>query len=392
MKKAIILIICIAILCLVFSACELSLNKDGGDAIAQLTQLPEPNLIEIVDNYVYWEEVPNASSYVVKINNYQENAGNQLKYSIPSIMDGRLDYNVPTELHIYVKAKGNQILYADSEWSKELTYTYTKSGNANTDDGTKTKLSIPSNIQMNGNVLSWNEVLNASGYQIRIEGYQSIISTAMAYYDFVSVFGESTSFNAQIRSVASKDSIYADSDWTVMTSLYYRKDEERVQIGFSDTYKSNGLGRTIDLINSTSYKPKNGTGYIFNEQELFSRTLIEENIRDQKATYEYGTSFDSFYSKWQFNVGLKVANNHLGINGMNFLPGTADFNVDVKGGYEQVRQEDTKELYIKMHHNIVGKSVEILGHAFPALPFHRGFGIGVCLSSEEREQGPRQHR
>lgn len=267
--KKIPVIIFVLLMCFTFSACDWSIDKDGGEMVMNLTQLPTPAVTEIRDDYVYWQEVPNASSYVIKINNFQESAGNSLKYSIAAVMDNRIDADTPIELHIYVKAKGNQILFSDSEWSSEITYTYTK---------------ISSN------------------------------------------------------------------------------DENKVQVGFNDIYKSNGLGRTIDLINADSYKPKSGVGYIFNEEALFRRTLLEEAIRDQKAIYEYGTSYDSFYNKWKFDIGLKVANNTLGING-NFLPGTADFNIEAKGGYEQVRKEETKELYIKMHHNIVGKSVEILGHA-----------------------------
>lgn len=267
MKKLLVVFLSV-LLCLNLIACDLSFDKDGGEITTNLTKLPTPVIKSVENDYVFWEEVPNASSYIVKINDYQESAGNQLKYSIASVMDSRVEENTPTELHIYIKAKGNQVLYSDSEWSKEITYTYTK---------------------------------------VSSEG--------------------------------------------------------KVQVGFKDVYKSNGLGRTIDLISADSYKPKSGVGYIFDESALFHRTLLEETIRDQKATYEYGTSFDSFYSKWKFDIGAKVAKNDLGIDGMNFMPGSADFNIEVKGGYEQVRKEETKELYIKMHHNIVGKSVEIIGHA-----------------------------
>lgn len=113
--------------CFIVSSCDLSFDKDGGEVVTNLTALPTPINVRVgMDNYIYWDEVPNASSYIVKINDYQESAGNQLKYSISSIMNSKIEYNVPTELHIYIKAKGNQISYSDSNWSNEVVYSYTK--------------------------------------------------------------------------------------------------------------------------------------------------------------------------------------------------------------------------------------------------------------------------
>ncbi len=353
MKKKLLMLFSL-LLCSALSSCDFDSNNISG--IQEVTKLPTPNIREVLDNYVYWDEVPNASSYIIKINSYQENAGNQLKYSISSIMDNRIESNVPTELHIYVKANGNQILYSDSDWSSEYVYTYTKKTNV----VSKTKLDWPTNIQMENSIISWDEVPNANGYQLRIEGDSNVYSTARTQYDVSSLFNETTEFKVQLKSVASEFSNYSDSDWTVVTPLKYEKAKQSAQIGFNDTYKSNGLGRTIDLINADSYKPKNGTGYIFDEEALFDRTLVEESIGDQKATYEYGTSFESFYNKWKVDIGAKVSSK---IDGANYFPASAEFNVEVKSGYEQVRKEETNELYIKMHHNIVGKSVEIMGHA-----------------------------
>lgn len=128
MKKFLTLFLSL-IVCITFSACRFSLDKNGGDLVSNLTKLPTPTITEVHDDYVYWNEVPNASSYVIRINDIQESIGNSLKYSIAAIMDARLEINIPTELHIYIKAKGNQVLYGDSDWSGEYLYTYTKINN-----------------------------------------------------------------------------------------------------------------------------------------------------------------------------------------------------------------------------------------------------------------------
>ena len=62
------------------ASCKVSVDENGISAIENFTKLPAPNIVEVKDNYVYWEEVPNASSYLIKINNYQESTGNKLNY------------------------------------------------------------------------------------------------------------------------------------------------------------------------------------------------------------------------------------------------------------------------------------------------------------------------
>lgn len=129
MKKNTAIIAIIALcLCLILTAC----NEDFNNPL--LEKLETPNVVEIVNDYVYWKEVPNASSYVIQINDIQQNAGNSLKYSIASIMDNRLEADIPTELHIYVKARGNQLTNSDSDWSAEKVYIYTKSDSSTNEE------------------------------------------------------------------------------------------------------------------------------------------------------------------------------------------------------------------------------------------------------------------
>ncbi len=217
--------------CIALTACDLSFNKDSGEVIANLTQLPTPNLTEVIDNYVYWEDIPNASSYVVKINNYQENAGNQLKYSISSIIDGRLDYNVPIELHIYVKAKGNQIMYSDSEWSTELVYTYTKIGNLDIENpNEKTILVTPVfSYDKKNNLIEWSSVTGADGYEIKLNE-NSIIIPQMTKCEYRPNIEPNVDFSFSMRALAPDNSAnYKNSNWTRTTQLkYIPSSEEKI--------------------------------------------------------------------------------------------------------------------------------------------------------------------
>lgn len=353
MKKSFIFVAG-CILALGITACDVKFGDVSGN-ISNILELKVPESItyDNVDT-VSWNSVSNCDGYTVSVDGKEYNT-TALSYTV--------SFAETKDFTFMIKARGKALYTSDSPWSETFTWHYEKKDNGGNQDDRKTKLAWPTNIQFNDAIISWNEVPNAIGYQLRIEETQAIYETARTSYDVSAIFNQSTSFSVKLRSIAPEDSRYLNSEWTVATPFNYVKPIDTVQIGFDDTYKSNGLGRTIDLINSNSFKPKSGSGYIFNEADLFSRTLVEETIGDQSATYEYGTSFDSFYSKWKADIDVKVSNNLLGIDGANFLPGTADFNIEVKGGYQGVSQKETKELYIKMHHNIVGKSVEIFGHA-----------------------------
>ena len=123
MKKIKLLLTCI-LSAITLSACNLIDNESDQ---FKITALSTPKNIRVdSDDYVYWDEIPNATSYMIKINNYQEDVGNQSNYSIASIMNDKIDYDVPTQLHIYIKAIGNYIHFSNSEWSREFIHTYTK--------------------------------------------------------------------------------------------------------------------------------------------------------------------------------------------------------------------------------------------------------------------------
>lgn len=71
MKKTIIIVFT-CLFSVGLSACSLKYYGDGGEVITNLTALPTPINVRVEsDNYVYWDEVPNASSYMIKINDYQ---------------------------------------------------------------------------------------------------------------------------------------------------------------------------------------------------------------------------------------------------------------------------------------------------------------------------------
>ncbi len=136
----------------------------------------------------------------------------------------------------------------------------------------------------------------------------------------------------------------------------------KIHTGFNDVnIEKNGLGRTIDLINAESlYERKTGVGSIFDENALASRGLYEEQIRNQEAEYTFDRSFEEFYDAWNLDVSAKA-----GLDGLaaKILANGIGLGFGVGAGYEAVSKEDTEAVFVKMHHNIVGKSLELPNYA-----------------------------
>lgn len=327
-KMYFILIFFISIFCL--TSCDISSNP---------SKLPTPLIRDVKDNYVYWDEVPNANSYILKINDYQESCGNSLKYSISSIIDSRIDANVPIELHIYVKAIGNQVLYADSEWSIEYKYTYIK--NANSSGTLNSKLSVPTNIDyVNNSQIRWDVVDGAIAYEIEVNSDGEIImyNRSTNYLDLS--YLKSTSFIYRIRSLASDTS--KNSDWSVYLDGYYKFESGNEK--YNSKYAEKGLGQSINLINkNASYIEPNNNAYSpFDITKLYQLEVGTAKIGKGDAVAESSESVDTFLEnsmnsldeKFSFSVikpGLKkiVSQKSIGIE------------MNLNSTYEKRKQSDT---------------------------------------------------
>lgn len=115
----------------------------------QPTMLDMPTGLQVSSSgFFEWDSVPGNNGYTVMINNIERTATYTF-YSISSLSPGTYT--------LYVKANGDGINYYDSEWAE---YEYTAVA--------KTKLDTPQNVELNGTVLSWDSVDNASGYYVYV--------------------------------------------------------------------------------------------------------------------------------------------------------------------------------------------------------------------------------
>ena len=188
-----------------------------------LKQLDTPTNVRVeADEHVYWNEVPNSASYVLRINSYQQDVGNALNYSISSIIDSHIGYDIETTLHIAVKAKGNQITFLDSEWSSEITYNYTKRDESSPQ---KESLLPPADIACVNNVITWTANAKAFGYEICFNNDAEFVKTTTSTsYDVSRLFVDAVEFTFQIRCIALDHETYNNSAWSNAVTASIKED------------------------------------------------------------------------------------------------------------------------------------------------------------------------
>lgn len=340
MKKILIFLI---LLTTFLTGCSFSTNGKEGEIIAKATALPTPLNVRVYNNYIYWDEVPNANSYIIKINNNQEATGNVLKYSIASIIDDRIDNNETIELHIYVKAKGNQILFTDSEWSEEVVYSYTKVANSqNTEDD---KLETPRNVEFTGERIVWDQVENAYSYKIEISSLGTIYSfySSSNSYALYDNFNENMDFEYRVKAVAENESSYKDSNWSVLQSAKYYANSSGER--YNSYYSGKGLGKPVNLLTDSYINVISGVN-IFNQSEL-SKLIVETNKLIKGNIVEFSSeTIDEYIDEWNHIIDAKL-------NISKIKPGekkivsqkSLDLNIEYQNGYSIKSLDETTTVF-----------------------------------------------
>lgn len=352
MKKLLFLSSCILFLGL--TSCSIN----GNTVDVAVTALPAPINVRVEnDNYVYWDEVPNASSYVLKINGSQENTGNALKYSIAALMDSKIEANIPTELHIFVKAKGNQILFSDSEWSTEITYTYTKVANS----GNKEKLPTPRIIR-NEHHFEWDAVSNAVGYTISYSinnGDFKEATTASNSFDFS--YSANCLYSIKFKANAASDSNYLDSDWTSLEQDIEYKLENEVLLDFKNTVVKNGIGQSISTIDG-EYGVVEAGRYesVFEPNAIYNMTIYETVLNEASSQTTARTEITDALLDIGAKVGFTITKS-ADRPFENIVPWSKSFSIGFEASANYARTNNTKSVYISSIVDVRGKLVTIQG-------------------------------
>ena len=140
--------------------------------------------------------------------------------------------NLQEKVNQHHLAKGNQILYSDSEWSNEYVYTYTKGGNASN----ITQLATPEITSYDGISIYWTNIANADKYYVKVNGTE--YTTYENYYTVS--FTQNETFTFTVKAV-SNHSDYEESEWAEVRSFEYIKGQT------GGTFLQTGIGYTVDV-------------------------------------------------------------------------------------------------------------------------------------------------
>lgn len=174
-------------------------KKPGGDEkppVIETNQLAAPH-ITVTGNTISWSTVPNASKYQVYLGETLIKTVSGTSYEITYTAVGTYTFKV--------KAVTDNEKYTDSEFSNSLTYTVNESGGVTV----KTQLSAPK-LKLTDNVLSWDAVVNASGYEIYMnnESDRTVTQTT-----FTIPYTAAGSYVYKVKATSS-DAAYTDSEFS----------------------------------------------------------------------------------------------------------------------------------------------------------------------------------
>ncbi|KAA6366768.1 MAG: hypothetical protein EZS28_037705, partial [Streblomastix strix] len=182
--------------CLIISGC---VKKE--DVVTPPETLATPSGIHLEANDLVWTSVSHATSYNVQIESEDSSRISVTQAKTPILISYLGKY-------IKIQAISSDTQYLDSEWS--VSY-YIRLNIAEA----PVKLNSPTGLKQDPEFLTWNTVLNASGYYVQVEGISPSLTTMDTQITVPSSYiGKSVKVQAY-----STSSEYLDSDWSASILL-----------------------------------------------------------------------------------------------------------------------------------------------------------------------------
>ncbi len=226
--------------------------------------------------------------------------------------------------------------------------------------GELTKLSAPTSVRVENDIIKWSSVPNAGTYVVQIGDDSHQATTPNLEYPISSLLSSSANgLYVQVKALPSSSILYSESDW----SAPYGPVDYVVSLnGFSDIYVSNSLGSAINLISGTAYESMAGTVSIFDVDKLYKNGTkpgqLEYTIGQQDAWHCSGNTYDKFSNDWSLKMEDKIATN-AGVRVGDFLSASIDLKINLNGGYEVKKESETNQFYFKWYQYIRAKRIDI---------------------------------
>ena len=213
------------------------LDSDWSDTIVYKLQLPTPKNLKLIDNILTWDYVETMSG--IRVVDYTVNIITHLTMMITFDVTEN-SFNIPDQYVgavFEVKANGDGIDYSDSEWSEKIGLL---------------QLDTPTNLKIQGMVLTWDHVETISSGRVSI--YTVDVRTPAAILIHIVVTENSFNIPEQYAGAifavkAMGDNIYyTDSEWSEPVQDEDRLNESDVVI----SNKSGLLGNYPNPFNPTT--------------------------------------------------------------------------------------------------------------------------------------------
>ncbi len=181
-----------------------------GDEEAEKTALSVPQNVKVSEGTLFWDPVEHAEGYTVKINSDESTVvnGESLKLSTVAskLRNGANSLSV----------RANETAeYAASDYSAAVSYNYTPQETG------KVKLGTPMGVAVHGDSLTWETVLNASGYTVRIGEDETTTVTANSL-DLTTVAAKLAQGPNALSVKATGTGNYTDGDYSSAVEYIHR--------------------------------------------------------------------------------------------------------------------------------------------------------------------------
>lgn len=193
------------ILCVAFGAAAC-----GGDDETEKTALSTPQNVVVSDGTLFWDPVEHAEEYTVRINSDESTVvnGESLKLSTVAskLRNGANSLSV----------RANETAeYAASGYSAAVSYTYSPQETG------KVKLGTPMGVAVRGDSLTWEAVLNASGYVVKI-GEDETTAVTTNSLDLTTVAAKLAQGPNALSVKATGTGNYTDGDYSASVEYIHR--------------------------------------------------------------------------------------------------------------------------------------------------------------------------
>lgn len=167
------------------------------------------------------------------------------------------------------------------------------------ESGSAKKLSVPANPVLNGTILSWGAVTNASQYQIQIGNLN--FTTDKTSYDLAGTITAQGRYLVFIKAISNSDTIL-DSDWSEGV-VYTIGGTNATDLHTAFNY---GLGFGYDIVNADYYDARRASTYSPLDLSQLNSYVGTTTYSESGTNYAKGETMEEYLLSYSSAIGAKT--------------------------------------------------------------------------------------